>query len=159
MLISGKLCKIVFMRMKESLSDNKYKFDPSDVTGLKDDIALIQLRLSEKLKEGRHVSSELSVVQQEKEKLSVENTRLNHRIEYLQEQVNELENGMKQVGDYLITIHLSKCRLFQFQVRDSLAHTLNTEILETIQKLDKIGKNGMTEAIFQKGGHMAHVQV
>jgi len=133
-------CKIVFMRMKESLSENKYKFDNSDVNGLKDDIALIQSRLSEKLKEGRHVSSELTSVQQEKEKMFAENTRLNHRIEYLEEQVNDLENGMKQV-------------------RDSLAQTLNTEILETIQKLDRIGKNGMTEAIFQKGGHVAHVQV
>merc|ERR1719225_1800020 len=126
--------------MKESLSENKYKFDNSDVNGLKDDIALIQSRLSEKLKEGRHVSSELSNVQQEKEKLFAENTRLNHRIEYLEDQVNDLENGMKQV-------------------RDSLAQTLNTEILETIQKLDRIGKSGMTEAIFQKGGHVAHVQV
>jgi len=133
-------CKIVFMRMKESLSENKFKFDNSDVNGLKDDIALIQSRLSEKLKEGRHVSSELSAVQQEKEKLCAENTRLNHRIEYLEDQVNDLENGMKQV-------------------RDSLAQTLNTEILETIQKLDRIGKSGMTEAIFQKGGHVAHVQV
>ena len=43
-----------------------------------------------------------------------------------------------------------------FQVRDSLAQTLNTEIMDTIQKLDKIGK---TEAVFQKGGHVAHVTV
>ena len=40
-----------------------------------------------------------------------------------------------------------------------MTKTLNTEILETIQKLDSIGKSGMTEAIFQKGGHVAHVQV
>ena len=97
-------CKIVFMRMKESLSENKYKFDNSDVNGLKDDIALIQSRLSEKLKEGRHVSSELSNVQQEKEKLFAENTRLNHRIEYLEDQVNDLENGMKQVSFYFLII-------------------------------------------------------
>ena len=47
--------------------------------------------------------------------------------------------------------------MFVFQVRDSLAQTLNTEIMDTIQKLDKIGK---TEAsVFQKGGHVAHVTV
>merc|ERR1719483_1820173 len=129
-------CKILLMRMKE----NKYQLDKSDVNGLKDDIALIQFRLSEKLQEGRHVSSELTAVQKEKEKLFAENTRLNHRIEYLEDQVNDLENGMKQV-------------------RDSLTQTLNTEILDTIQKLDRIGKSGMTETIFQKGGHVAHVQV
>ena len=36
-----------------------------------------------------------------------------------------------------------------------MAQTLNTEILDTIQKLDRIGKSGMTEAIY----HVAHVQV
>ena len=54
------------------------------------------------------------------------------------------------------------------QVRDSLAQTLNTEIMDTIQKLDKIGRsNGtsgqqssaITDTIFQKGGHVAHVHV
>ena len=34
---------------------------------------------------------------------------------------------------------------------------MNTEIIETIQKLDKIGKSGPT--LFQKGGHVAQVQV
>ena len=78
----------------------------------------------------------------EEQKLQNENTRLNHRIEYLEDQVAELENGMKAV-------------------RDSLAHTLNTEIQDTITKLDAIGKAGipMTEALFQKGGHVAHVKV
>ena len=32
--------------------------------------------------------------------------------------------------------------------------------MDTIQKLDKIGRNGsISETIFQKGGHVAHVQV
>ena len=84
----------------------KYKLENSDVNGLKDDIALIQSRLSEKLQEGRHVSSELSAVQKEKEKMFAENTRLNHRIEYLEDQVNDLENGMKQVAFYFL-INLS----------------------------------------------------
>ena len=38
------------------------------VTGLKEDIALIQTRLSEKLQEGRTVSLELSAVQQQRDK-------------------------------------------------------------------------------------------
>ena len=95
-------CKIVIMRMNESLSQNNYKFDNSDVNGLKDDISLIQSRLSEKLQEGRHVSIELSTVQQEKVKMFAENTRLNHRIEYLEDQVNDLENGMKQVTSFTL---------------------------------------------------------
>jgi len=108
------------------------------VNGLKDDIAMIQTRLSEKLREGRTVSLELTSVQTQRDKLASENTRLSHRIQYLEEQVASLESGMKQV-------------------RDSLAQTLNTEIMDTIQKLDKIGK---TEAsVFQKGGHVAHVTV
>ena len=90
-------CKVVFIRLKESDSELKYKIDNSDMNCLKDDIALIQNKLSEKLREGRHISSELAAAQQENESLLVENTRLNHRIEYLEDQVNELENGMKQV--------------------------------------------------------------
>ena len=99
-------------------------------------------RLETKLKEGRNLSTELNSVTADKQKLQNENTRLNHRIEYLEDQVAELENGMKAV-------------------RDSLAHTLNTEIQDTITKLDAIGKAGMpmTEALFQKGGHVAHVKV
>ena len=105
------------------------------VTGLKEDIALIQTRLSEKLQEGRSVSLELSAVQQQRDKLVADNTRLRHRIHYLEDQVNHLEGGMKQV-------------------RDSLAQTLNTEIMDTIHKLDKIGR---PEGV--GGGHVAQVQV
>jgi len=150
-------CKVVVLRGKESSKTWEPQASPSspgcpptfpavsgvsDVSGLRDDIALIQSRLESKLKEGRNLSSELGTVTAEKEKLHNENTRLNHRIEYLEEQVTELENGMKAV-------------------RDSLAHTLNTEIHDTITKLDRIGKAGMpmTEALFQKGGHVAHVKV
>ena len=134
-------CKAVVMRGKESgrqLAQNP----TSDVNGLRDDIAMIQSRLETKLKEGRNLSTELNSVTADKQKLQKENTRLNHRIEYLEDQVAELENGMKAV-------------------RDSLAHTLNTEIQDTITKLDAIGKAGMpmTEALFQKGGHVAHVKV
>merc|ERR1712012_1541033 len=70
-------------------------------------------RLSEKLREGRHVSLELASVQQQRDKLAGDNTRLSHRIQYLEEQVAHLESGMKRV-------------------RDSLAQTLNTEIMDTI---------------------------
>ena len=136
--------RIVVLRGKEiaRAHSNLPTSPPSDVNGLRDDIALLQIRLETKLKEGRNLSSELGTVSAEKQKLQCENTRFNHRIEYLEDQVAELENGMKAV-------------------RDSLAHTLNTEIQDTITKLDAIGKAGMpmTEALFQKGGHVAHVKV
>ena len=135
-------CKAVVMRGKESSRQVAAQNPTSDVNGLRDDIAMIQSRLETKLKEGRNLSTELNSVTADKQKLQNENTRLNHRIEYLEDQVAELENGMKAV-------------------RDSLAHTLNTEIQDTITKLDAIGKAGipMTEALFQKGGHVAHVKV
>ena len=110
------------------------------VTGLKEDIALIQSRLSEKLQEGRTVSLELSAVQQQRDKLGSDNTRLRHRIQYLEDQVTHLEAGMKQV-------------------RDSLAQTLNTDIMETIQKLDRIGKDGGEGSDLQADQHVAQVRV
>ena len=73
------------------------------VTGLKEDIALIQTRLSEKLQEGRTVSLELSAVQQQRDKLGEDNTRLRHRIHYLEDHVTHLEAGMKQVLQYCST--------------------------------------------------------
>jgi hypothetical protein len=59
----------------------------SELAGLQEDIALIQSRLEEKLREGRDMGSILHLVQREKEGLERENTRLNHRIFYLEEQV------------------------------------------------------------------------
>jgi hypothetical protein len=58
-----------------------------ELAGLQQDIALIQSRLEEKLREGRDMGSILQMVQREKEGLERENTRLNHRIFYLEEQV------------------------------------------------------------------------
>ena len=77
---------------------DNFKFDVTHVNGLKDDIAMIQTRLSEKLREGRTVSLELTSVQTQRDKLASENTRLSHRIQYLEEQVASLESGMKQVS-------------------------------------------------------------
>ena len=74
------------------------KFSVRHVAGLKDDIAMIQSRLSEKLREGRHVSLELAAVQQQRDDLAGDNTRLQHRIHFLQDQVANLESGMKQVS-------------------------------------------------------------
>ena len=74
------------------------KFSVRHVAGLKDDIAMIQSRLSEKLREGRHVSLELAAVQQQRDTLAGDNTRLQHRIHFLQDQVANLESGMKQVS-------------------------------------------------------------
>ena len=85
--------KVVAMR---EVKDH-HNYQAAHVAGLKDDIALIQSRLSEKLQEGRHVSLELSSVQQQRDKLVSDNTRLRHRIQYLEDQVSHLEGGMKQV--------------------------------------------------------------
>ena len=41
------------------------------------------------------------------------------------------------------------------QVRDSLAQTLNTEIVQTIQKLDSMGQ-AKQELVFQRGPHTVH---
>ena len=82
--------KVVVLRTTPSIQADH-------VTGLKEDIALIQTRLSEKLQEGRTVSLELSAVQQQRDKLGEDNTRLRHRIHYLEDQVTHLEAGMKQV--------------------------------------------------------------
>ena len=136
--------RVVTMRVVEVSQEGQHhhphhqyhKYDLAHVNGLKDDIALIQTRLSEKLQEGRSVSLELSAVQQQRDKLGSDNTRLRHRIHYLEDQVTHLEAGMKQV-------------------RDSLAQTLNTDIMETIQKLDQIGKEGGTGT----GQHVAQVRV
>ena len=102
------------------------------VTGLKEDIALIQTRLSEKLQEGRSVSLELSAVQQQRDKLVSDNTRLRHRLHYLEEQVTHLEGGMKQV-------------------RDSLAQTLNSDIMDTIHKLEKVGEKVFSDCDLETG--------
>ena len=90
--------KVVVLRAVPAISSHQ----ADHVMGLKEDIALIQTRLSEKLQEGRSVSLELSAVQHQRDKFGSDNTRLRHRIHYL-------EAGMKQV-------------------RDSLAQTLNIDI-------------------------------
>ena len=76
------------IRGKES-----YKED----NGLKEEISMIQSRLEQKLSEGRHVSTELEKVQKEKTAIFQENTRLNHRIAYLEEHTQDLQYGLKQV--------------------------------------------------------------
>ena len=86
--------KVVVLR---SVPPSHQAHQAHHVTGLKEDIALIQSRLSEKLQEGRSVSLELSAVQQQRDKLAGDNTRLRHRIHYLEDQVTHLEAGMKQV--------------------------------------------------------------
>ena len=116
--------KVVVLRSSSTQADH--------VTGLKEDIALIQTRLSEKLQEGRSVSLELSAVQQQREKLVADNTRLRHRIHYLEDQVNHLEGGMKQV-------------------RDSLAQTLNSDIMDTIHKLEKVGEKVFSDCDLETG--------
>ena len=101
--------KIVLMTTDES--DN--------ITGhkLTEDIAMIQTRLDQKLREGRHVSQELAAVQAEREALTRENTCLLARIQQLEDQTEALQTGMRHV-------------------RDSLATCLNNGVLNTLHKLD-----------------------
>ena len=84
--------------MLRAVAEGGAKFSVRHVAGLKDDIAMIQSRLSEKLREGRHVSLELAAVQQQRDTLAGDNTRLQHRIHFLEDQVANLESGMKQVS-------------------------------------------------------------
>ena len=75
-------------------------FSSPDISGIKEDIAIIQSTLEQKLSEGRSVSTELDKAKKEKKSLQQENLRLNHRIAYLEDQTTELQDGLKQViGD------------------------------------------------------------
>ena len=60
-----------------------------------EDIALIQSRLEEKLSESQIVSVELDTAQKEKKDMLQDNTRLNHRIAYLEEYMRDLQFGLK----------------------------------------------------------------
>lgn len=127
---------VVALRTQTGINQENHR--NKDLTGLQDDIVLIQSRLEQKLKEGRNVSSELQLVEEERGNLRSENLRLNHRIFYLEEQVSDLQRSLRQV-------------------RDSLSRTLNTEIQDTLKKLDTVGQPSQT--VFQKGSHIAKVAV
>ena len=73
------------------------QFCSPDISGIKEDIAIIQSTLEQKLSEGRNISTELDRAKKEKKSLQQENLRLNHRIAYLEDQTNELQDGLKQV--------------------------------------------------------------
>ena len=73
------------------------QFCSPDISGIKEDIAIIQSTLEQKLSEGRNISTELDRAKKEKKNLQQENLRLNHRIAYLEDQTNELQDGLKQV--------------------------------------------------------------
>merc|ERR1712117_941280 len=62
-------CKVVIMRMKNIGKEQPDK-ENNDVNNLKEDIALIQRRLEQKLSDGRTISSELEIVQKEKKAMS-----------------------------------------------------------------------------------------
>jgi len=112
----------VVMRQKikfaPSTPGGMQQFCSPDISGIKEDIAIIQSTLEQKLTEGRNISTELDRAKKEKKNLQQENLRLNHRIAYLEDQTNELQEGLKQV-------------------RDSLSRTLNTtDIIQVITRLD-----------------------
>ena len=82
----------VFLRTKSN--QNGYYNKNKD---LKEDIAIIQCKLEQKLTDGRNVSIELERVQKEKTAMFHENIRLSHRIAYLEEHTHELQLGLQQV--------------------------------------------------------------
>ena len=95
-------CEAVFMHSKIR-GKEPYKED----SGLKEEISMIQSRLEQKLSEGRNVSTELEKVQKEKTAIFQENTRLNHRIAYLEEHTQDLQYGLKQVHlDYFLLLKI-----------------------------------------------------
>jgi hypothetical protein len=121
----------VFLRTKAN--QNGYYNKNKD---LKDDIAIIQYKLEQKLTDGRNVSIELERVQKEKTAMFHENIRLNHRIAYLEEHTQELQLGLQQVVQSHISVFYNKW-LNSFKVRDSLSRTLNTEIHDALSILGK----------------------
>ena len=68
-----------------------------DNNALQDNISLIQTRLEIKLREGRNIANMVTSVKEERDRLQMENTRLSHRIAYLEEMWTEVEGGRKQV--------------------------------------------------------------
>ena len=79
-------------------------FSSPDISGIKEDIAIIQSTLEQKLSEGRSVSTELDKAKKEKKNLQQENLRLNHRIAYLEDQTTELQDGLKQVSWVMVMV-------------------------------------------------------
>jgi hypothetical protein len=69
-----------------------------DNNALQDNISLIQTRLEIKLREGRQVANMVTSVKEERDRLQMENTRLNHRIAYLEEMWTAVEGGRKKVN-------------------------------------------------------------
>ena len=69
----------------------------NDIHGMRDDITMIKNKFEDKLNEGRNKSIMLEKIQKEKKVISQENTRLHHRIAYLEEHTQDLRSGLKQV--------------------------------------------------------------
>ena len=68
-----------------------------DNNALQDNISLIQARLEIKLREGRNIANMVTSVKAERDRLQMENTRLSHRIAYLEEMWAGVEGARKQV--------------------------------------------------------------
>jgi len=105
-------------------------------TELRQDIALIQSRLEAKLEQGRGVETELGMVRREREGLAGENTRLRHRVAFLEEHTRELQAGLKGV-------------------RDSLARTLDSGLASTLAQLEGLGETDRcstaTSGVYSQG--------
>jgi len=92
--------------------------------------------LEAKLEEGRGVETELGVVRREREGLAGENTRLRHRVAFLEEHTRELQAGLKGV-------------------RDSLARTLDSGLASTLAQLEGLGETDRcstaTSGVYSQG--------
>ena len=79
--------QLVVMRASTKTSDTLKRGKDNEI---EHSIDLMQIKLEEKLQEGKCLTKELYNVKLEKEKLSEESTRMKHRIAYLEERLENL---------------------------------------------------------------------
>ena len=97
------------------------------------DIAMIQSKLEERLAEGRGLGSELGREKMEKEEEEVKQKKLKLRIVELEEKAAGLQRALTQV--LKVVVKSSPEKIVMFQVRDSLASTLNSQLAGSLDML------------------------
>ena len=97
------------------------------------DIAMIQSKLEERLAEGRGLGSDLGREKMEKEEEEVKQKKLKLRIVELEEKAAGLQRALTQV--LKIVVRKSSEKIVMFQVRDSLASTLNSQLAGSLDML------------------------
>ena len=96
------------------------------------DIAMIQSKLEERLAEGRGLGSELGREKMEKEEEEVKQKKLKLRIVELEEKAAGLQRALTQVLKIVVK---NPEKIVMFQVRDSLASTLNSQLAGSLDML------------------------